>query len=262
MEVTFYYKLASDRRLSQVDTDVEITAVLEASKLWVKKFPLLQAEESGNFNVSFPLKLAGYLNSLEAIRTETGAPAESYSFTIIANVHAMAETDFGLINDTFSQTLSTTLGQGTLKWKEELRKTQPGSMKDTRLIPNPNKYLGLSSRGVRNLSIAMASIFFLFFLFSLVGYSKFRPVELSLSEKEALQTKRKYKEMVVDVKELPEAKAEEVVILLSSFDELLKVADTLFKPVLLKVELDKNTYCVIDGITRYQYILTISKKRG
>jgi len=261
MDVTFYYKLASDRRLSQVDTDVEITAVLEASKLWIKRFPLLQAEESGNFNVSFPLNLAGYLKSLEAIRTETGASAESYRFIIIANVHTVAETDFGPINETFSQTLSTTLEKGTLEWKEGLTKTQPGFIKETRLIPNPNKYLGLSSSGVRNLFIAMASVFFIFFLFSLVGYAKFKPVELSMFEKEALQIRKKHKDLIVDVKELPEAKAGEVVIPLSSFDELLKVADALLKPVFFKAELDKNTYCVIDGITRYQYILAISKYR-
>jgi hypothetical protein len=255
MNVTFYYKLVSDRNLSQVDTDVEITAVLEAPKLWTKRFLLLQAEESGNLNVSFPLNLAGYLRSLEAIRTETGASAESYSFTIIANVHTVAETDFGPINETFRQSLSTTLEKGILEWKEELIKTQPGSIKEAGLIPNPNKYLGLSSSGVRNLFIAMASVFFLFFLFSLVGYVKFKPVELSLFEKEALQIRRKHKDVIVDVKELPEAKAEEVVIPLSSFDELLKVADALLKPVFLKAELDKNTYCVIDGITRYQYIL-------
>ena len=233
--------------------------MLEASDLWIKRFPLLYTEESGNFNVSFPLNLAGYLRSLEAIRAETGAYAESYDFSIIATVHTVAETDFGPINETFSQTLSTNLEQGILGWKEELKKTKPGAIKDTKLIPNPNKYLGLSSSGIRNLSIAMASVFFLFFLFSVVGYSKFKPVELSMFEKEALQTRKKHKEVIVDVEELPEAKAEEVVIPLSSFDELLKIADALLKPVLLKVELDKNTYCVIDGITRYQYIITFSQ---
>ncbi len=77
MDVTFYYRFESDRPLGQVATDVQITAVIEASELWSKKFPLMHAEKSGNFNVSFPLDLTHYLESLEAIRDETGSSAES-----------------------------------------------------------------------------------------------------------------------------------------------------------------------------------------
>ena len=54
--------------------------------------------------------------------------------------------------------------------------------------------------------------------------------------------------------ELPEAKAREMVIQLSSLDELIKAVDGLLKPVLHKAEAHKHTYCVIDGLTRCEYI--------
>jgi len=254
VDVTFYYKLASDRPVSQVATDVDITAVLQASELWSKTFPLLHAEKSGNFNVSFPLDLVHYLESLETILAETGASAESYSLIIVADVHTVAETQFGPINEVFNQTLTTTLEKGTLEWNEELIKTQPGSIKETRIVPNPNKYLGLSLAGARNLAAAAAGVFFLFFLFSLVLYVRLEPLELFPLEKEAVRARKKHEDMIVDVKELPEAKGREVVIPLNSLDELVKTADTLLKPVLHKAEPEKHTYCVIDGATRYQYV--------
>ena len=122
------------------------------------------------------------------------------------------------------------------------------------ILPNPEKYLGLSVSGVRNLSTIVASVIFILYLLSVVLNVWFKPWPLHPIEEEALRAKKKHKEVLADVDELPEAKAREVVIPLSSLDELVKAADTLLKPVLHKAEPEKHTYCVIDGATRYQYV--------
>jgi len=255
IDATFHYEFKSDKRISGLSEEVGITAVLENPKVWSKSFVLVPlTKQQGDFTVSFPIDINEFARLLEAIRTETGAAAESYTLTIRADVHAVAQTDFGPINETFNQTLSTTLGEGTLKWNEELKNTQPGSIKETGLIPNPNKYLGLSLSGVRSLSAAAAGVFFLFFLFSLVVFVRFKPLELFPLEKEALLARKKHGDVLIDVEELPEAKDREVVIVLDSLDELVKAADALMKPVLHKVEPEKHIYCVIDGATRYQYV--------
>ena len=75
-------------------------------------------------------------------------------------------------------------------------------------------------------------------------------------EEEAQRARKKHKDIVVDIDELPEAQAGQVVIQLSSLDELVKTADSLLKPVLHVSEPDKHTYCVIDGATRYKYTST------
>ena len=256
MDVTFYYKLKSDRPPSQVATDVDITAVLEASELWSKSFPLLHTEKSGDFNVSFPLDLVHYLESLEAILAETGASAESYTLTIIANVHTVAETDFGPINEVFNQTLSTTLGGGTLEWNEELIKTQPGSIKETRLIPNPNKYLGLSVRGIRNLIFAVTGVFFLLSLFSVVLYVRFKPVKLPRIEEEALRVRKKHGERMAEATGHTPTEGEKT-ISLGSMEDLIKVADELGKPIIHQapsISGETHAYYVFDGATRYQYV--------
>jgi hypothetical protein len=77
-------------------------------------------------------------------------------------------------------------------------------------------------------------------------------------EEEALRAKKKYKNVIVDVTELPPIKGEEAVIPFGSVDELVKAADSLLKPVLHQVVADKHIYCVIDGSTRYEYVSRFS----
>jgi len=197
---------------------------------------------------------------LEIIRKETGASAESYSLSITADVHTTAETDFGPIDEVFSQTLSTALGGGTLGWNEELAQTQPGSIKETKLVPNPNKYLGLSVSGVRILTAAAAGVFFLFFLFSVVLYVWFKPPELPRIKRELLRVSKKYGKLMAEATVHTPMEGE-ITISLGSIDDLIKVADELGKPIIHLVPTiaeESHAYYVLDGVTRYQYLLSIN----
>jgi hypothetical protein len=260
IEASFYYQLASDRQLNQVDTEVEITAVLEGAGLWSKRFPLVSTEESGVLNVSFTLDLFHYLELLEIIREETGASAESHGLTIIADVHTIADTDFGQIDEVFSQTLSTTLEGGTLGWNEELVLTQPGSIQKTELVPNPNKYLGLPLAGARNLSAALAGVFFLLFALSVVLYVRFKPVELPEVEREAVGLRKKYGKLMAEATVHTPVEGEKI-ISLGSMEDLIKVADELGKPIIHlapSTSEEPHAYYVLDGATRYQYLIAIN----
>ncbi len=75
-------------------------------------------------------------------------------------------------------------------------------------------------------------------------------------EEKAQRVKKKHKDMIVDIEELSEANTGEVVIQFSSLNKLLNAVDALLKPVLHKARLKKHAYCVMDGATHYQYLLT------
>ncbi len=260
IDATFYYRLAANRPLNQVATEVAITAVLEATGLWSKRFPLVSTEKSGDFNVGFTLDLFHYLELLDIIRGETGASAESYSLSLTADVHTIAETDFGPIDEVFSQTLSTALEGGTLEWKGELVQTQPGSIQKTELVPNPNRYLGLSLAAAKISSAALMGVFFLPLLFSVVLYVRFKPEELSPSEEEALRVRKKYGRLMVEATVHTPMEGE-ITISLGSMDDLIKIADELGKPIIHLVpttDEESHAYCVLDGVTRYRYLLSIN----
>lgn len=265
MDVSFSYQLESDRPVGQIAEEVEIIAILENPDVWSKTFVLVPpTEKSGPFTVTFPLDtddFSHFNDVFRAIETETGVSVP-HKLIIKADVHTVAQTDFGPIDEEFSQTLTTTLGGDILEWEEELVASKPGAIKTSRMIPNPNKFVGLSISEIRNLSAIVAGVFFILFLYLLVLNVWLKPKKLSRIEEEALRAKKKYKNAIVDIKELPEAKADETVIWLSSLDELVKAADALLKPVLHKAEPERHAYCVIDGLTRYQYVVTGTKEQG
>jgi hypothetical protein len=55
--------------------------------------------------------------------------------------------------------------------------------------------------------------------------------EKVLSEQQALETKRKYKNVLITVNKLPEPAVAESVLTLDSLDEVIKVALALIKPI-------------------------------
>ncbi len=73
-------------------------------------------------------------------------------------------------------------------------------------------------------------------------------------EEEAFRARKKHKNVIMDIVELSLAKPEEAIVPVGSLEELVKAADSLFKPVLHQTEVGRHTYCVIDGLTRYEYI--------
>jgi len=258
MDVTFDYTFKCDQPISELTEEVGIIAILENPEVWSKTFVLVPpTTKSENFSISFPLDISYFTEMLEAIRSETGVPAESYNLTIKADVHTIAQTDFGPIDEVFTQTLSTALGEGTLEWNEELVESKPGSITTSQMIPNPNKYAGLSVSGIRILSAIAISGMALLFLYFLRLYMKFKPVEVPRIEKEIRLIKRKYGERIVKATSQTPIKGEKI-ISIGSMEDLIKVADELSKPVIHQAPStpeEAHAYYVFDGATRYQYVL-------
>jgi len=267
MDVTFYYQFKSDKPVSKLTADVVLTAFLRATgpeeaELWSKKFPLLYTRESGDFNVSFPLDLDGYLELFETIRKETDVSAASNSVTITAEVNTVAETPLGVINETFTQAIEGNITGNLLEWDEELTKTQPSSITTSQMIPNPNKYLGLPVDRLRMLTPILVGIFLIFFITSLVLYKRFKPPEPPLVEKEAVQAKKKYGDLMVEATGQTPLEGERIVSL-GSMEDLIKVADELGKPIIHQppsASEKRHVYYVFDVATRYQYVFSTRGK--
>jgi hypothetical protein len=73
------------------------------------------------------------------------------------------------------------------------------------------------------------------------------------TEAEAARARKKYKQVMVDIEELPSVKTDETVIPLSSLEDLVRIADDLVKPVLHQAEEGRHIYCIIDSGVRYLY---------
>jgi len=262
MEVTFSYRFESDRPVKEIAEQVEVNAVLENPGVWKKTFALVPlTDKSGPFTVSFTLDnndFSRFQDVYKSIAGETGS-STPHQLTITASVHTVADTDSGVVDEDFSQSLSTVLGGNTLEWEEELVHSKPGSIETTEVVRNQERYLGLPVTGVRILSATVTAILLILFGFSLWLYLARRPERPTGVERQAERAANKYKDLMVDIEELPEAKPGETVISLDSLDDLIRAAQGFLKPVLHKAEEGRHTYCVIDGATRYQYLLKVNK---
>ena len=264
LEMEFSYHLESSEPVRQMTGEAEIYAVLENPGVWKKTFPLVPLiKEGGDFSVTFSLDtddLNHFRKVFTTIQKETGVSVPA-NLMIKVDVHTVAQTDVGTIDEVFSQTLTTALGGDTLQWKEELVAYQPGTIEIPTTIINPDKYLGLSVGAVRRLSVLMPGALFIWLLGMVVLNLWFKPEGPSATakvEEQALRTRKKHKGVIVDVEDLPAARTLEV-IPLSSIDQLVRAADLLLKPVLHKGETGRHTYWVVDGVTCYQYLLTVNK---
>ena len=81
-------------------------------------------------------------------------------------------------------------------------------------------------------------------------------VKPSPTEREAIQAKKRHKDIITDVTELPTGRAWEMVVPLSTLEDLVKIADGLGKVVLHHAGRERHTYYVIEGMVRYEYVST------
>ena len=257
MDITFSYTFEADKPISQIDEEVEINAVLENPEAWSKSFILVPSTvKNGPFSIDFQLEQEDFEYFNEVYKTIERETGDSFprKIAIKADVHTIAQTDFGLIDEKFSQTISTSLGGDIINWEGDFIDSKPATIERTRTVPNPDKIVGLPINVARISFVTLASIAFILLLFLVLWNVWLKPEILPFQEKEALRARKKYRNVVVDVRELPEAEVMEMVIRLGSLDAIIKTADNLLKPVLHMSEGDRHTYCVIDGFTRYEYV--------
>ncbi len=264
MEASFSFDFESNKPVENLKTEADIVAVIEAAGIWSRTFPLLHLQESDNFTVDVPLDMAGYIELMEAFRNETGVSPESYDINITANIRTTGETAYGKIDEIFSPTLKGTIKGNILQWDEELTTSRPGSISQTTLVPNTEKYLGMSLGAARGLLIALTVIFLGILLALLYPYYARRQKErISPVEKEVRRIKKKYKMRLIEASDYTPAVGEKIV-LLNRIEDLLTVADELGKPVVHAInknpDEELHNYYVIDGITRYQYLPILSMK--
>jgi hypothetical protein len=183
---------------------------------------------------------------IAAVEGETGADGGPYNLMIKADVHTIAQTGLGAVDEVYTQTLEGRLDTNTLTFGEELSQSQSGVIGGA-TIPKGSEEGGLKMPWLGGLVVALVAL----------GYfgwnqSQLKPAIVD-TEAEAARARKKYKQVMVDIEELPSVKTDETVIPLSSVEDLVRIADDLIKPVLHQAEEGRHIYCIIDSGVRYLY---------
>jgi hypothetical protein len=247
---SFSYQFASDKPVSNLIEQLDVTAVLGYPDMWSRSFTLVpNTNYTGPFMVDFPVDIEAFQKFTDKLRTELGLGAASYDLTVQATVHTTGDTESGRIDEVFTHSLQGQLATTTFTLKGSLADQQPGAIVENRTVPVAGVWIdrGLSLGGLALAAFAL--------LFVVRNSRPAQVVAIPGMEDEALRAKRKHKGVIVDVGELPPAGVGEAVIPIGSVDELVSIADALLKPVLHHAGADKHSYCVIDGGVRYVYVL-------
>lgn len=81
-------------------------------------------------------------------------------------------------------------------------------------------------------------------------------VQVRSSRRDAVaRARKKYKDTLVDVEEPPRTRVGDLVVPVSSIDDLARISDESLKPLLHCAQQRRHSYCVLDGSIRYEYII-------
>jgi len=253
---SFSHWLQADVPITLLEEEIEIAATIEIPGIWSKVVVLVPATEiSGSADITFPVDLTQLTEILDTVQWETGISASARNLTIGATVRTLAQTDFGLIDDEYTQSLTTDLAGSILNWSSSLENTEPRSFETTQTIERQEKYMWLLVTQARILLSSLAGITCVVFVFCLVMCFR-TGSELSADvERLAGRVTKKYGNIIVDIKDISLVIPTENIVVVDSLDNLIKVAQGLLKPVLHKVEKGKHTYYVLDAATCYEYVI-------
>ncbi len=257
MMLDYSYRFEADDTLEQLTANLEMIVTLEATDVWIKEFPLLYEEISGNHSTSTVVELDEYLQYLQAIHAETGASADSYEIAITATVRISAATPAGNINETFRQSLEGVINNSVLTWESPLAASRAGDILVAETVPSSKLILGFPVNAARVLFPIVMAVSFIFLSILAVSHYLSRGAVLSGTEQEILHIRKKYGDRIIEATNQKPAIGERI-ISLNSIDSLVNTADELGKLVIYKPPTRKNkyhVYYVFDGSTRYQHIL-------
>jgi hypothetical protein len=256
MNFTYQYSITSDQPLQPAET-VVVNAILANPGKWSKTFVLVPAtQENGNFILNFPLDLTQYTAFISNVQQETGVSGSAYTLTLEADVHLKAQTSAGDIDKVFSHSIVTDLQGGVLTWTGDLNQSDKGKIESTTSVETPAKTWGIKVDTLRVISVFVLCIGVVFIVALLLLHGR-RVDQKALLKQDAMQTERKYKNMIIRVNELPKTGIEVNILTVDSLDELIKVSQALLKPINHVVDENLDIYWLTDGATRYEYRIVV-----
>lgn len=230
----------------------ELNAEIKTN-LWNKSFVIIPKTNfnSSNFKINFPLDIFRFERFVDQIDKELVIKSRNPVLTYKCDVHTIAETDVGTIDESFSHSLIVPLQRNVFSINN-LSAQKSGSIKRTEKV-----IIQSSSVAKRNSLAFTIAIFLSLIAFALITKgepgTKSKLGKIDETEKVVKWIKRKYGDWIVDSDEIPST---EVIISLKSIEDLMKVAEDLGKPVIHKANKGKHLYCVFDNSVQYKYMLS------
>jgi hypothetical protein len=269
VDAFFSYEFTSTRN-AEISGEYDVIASVN-TEIWDKDFVIApktsfgssSTSASADFNTSFPINFTRFEDFIEKVEEETGVRVKNPVLIMKCNVHTRANTDAGTIDESFVPSLTVALGENTIEINGDLSQRKSGGIEKTEKVFQP----GVIEKRKHSLIMTLA-VFFVFIAFAVLTKGEKRMLsETEKGAKEVKEVMKKYGDWIVNTEDLPSGAGmeDQSIIHLSSFEDLIKVAEELGKPVLHKLPSnaeEKHAYYVFDGSIRYEFLLGLSREIG
>lgn len=247
IEIVFKYELTqtpSPVEMSGIEIRYEASVTLSGGD-WKKTYPLnSMTSKVSSFTETYTIDMEEIEGIVETIGEETGARAHSYTYEIKPSINLEASAGRATIKQAFNPTLTVKFEGGTIEF-EGLSSAKSGSVIHYEEELATWRLLGFAVEipAMRLVSV-IASISFIALLYN--------PLTLILQERASRSFMERLsgeiRDRIVEISEPPE-RIERATIKVSSLEDLARVAEEAFKPIMHHGEL----FYVLDGDVRYEF---------
>jgi hypothetical protein len=257
MNINFVYNLAGDQTITGVMNEVEASAVLTSVEGARATFPLIAKERhDSDFTLKIPIDIALMYDIIKKMEnTDTYEFLNAYNLAVKVDVHTTAS-EPGVIDDRISAIIPIEITSSGVTVDAPTGTTKSGSLTETVVVENTARS--------NQMLIAMSLLFLTVLAALWAGYSFWDSRRERSAVHEMWQSDSsvmdKHKDILVDVREMPMSEGDRVTRV-DSLNELVKLADSLLKPVLHMDDDGRHTFSVIDGNTRYAYFVIEPPKK-
>lgn len=252
MNINFVNKLTSTKALSGINHTVKASAVLSNIDGEQVLIPLLpETEYTEDFTIRLPIDVALLYDIIHMMENVTSNDFRAtYTLQVKVDVHTTA-TAPSVINETINAVLPLRITASNLTIEAVEDNTKSGTLTETKIVSNSKR---------SSLMYATVSLLCLTIVAGLWTGWSFRENRRKVSPvyqlwETAQQTMNKHKDIFVNVMEIPPVAENEKTAQIESLSELVKLSDSLLKPVLHQKDEDRHIFCVIDGMSRYVYMV-------
>ncbi len=269
LAITFHYTFSCDQPAS-ITTEYSVGMDLESPGKWIKHLTMgpQNSVSSNGERLEFSTELfitVPWFEELKAIiDDETGTASFTYNLRVKPEIHTVAETDMGAIDESLVPELVMNFNYGNDEGDQivmsDLENNIPGAIQRTETTYHGDV---LAYRGIFYVVSAVA---FMGLIGTAWGFMRTRSKS---PEKLVEKIIEPFKEAVVEVAEEPSYKKQRTTIAMKSLEDLVSLAEGLSKPVLylkkpphIPDAEQMHTFYVLDDMTKYEYSFKLSDKSG
>ncbi len=125
--VSYNYQFIPSEPVSGVTGEARISAIIRSPGMWEKEVEILPARQTmGDFSTSFALDPSYYLQLVTDISDQIGVTTGSPQVVLKATVYTKVETENGVLEESFVQTLNVDLKGSVYEWNRPFTMSRKG----------------------------------------------------------------------------------------------------------------------------------------